>query len=188
MKLIIGLGNPGKEYENTRHNIGFMIIDEYFKQKNITPNWQNKFKAEYATITFNGEKIYFLKPSTYMNLSGQAVQEIMHYFKINASELLVVHDDLDLPIGRYRLKASSSAGGHNGIKSIIECIGTQDFARLKVGIGKDKNYDTKDYVLGNFNSTELKTLKELYPTFIKIIDEFLTTDINRLMNKYNGVK
>lgn len=188
MKLIVGLGNPGKEYENTRHNIGFMTIDEYFKQKNIIPNWQNKFKAEYSTITLNGEKIYFLKPLTYMNLSGQAVQEIMHYFKITASEILVVHDDLDLPIGRYRIKISSSAGGHNGIKSIIESIGTQDFARLKVGISKDKNYDTKDYVLGNFNSTELKTLKELYPTFIKIIDEFLTTDINRLMNKYNGVK
>lgn len=188
MKLIIGLGNPGKEYDNTRHNIGFMVIDELFKQKQTNPLWQNKFNATYTSLNINAEKVYFLKPLTYMNLSGTAIQEFMHYFKIETKDILIIHDDLDLPLGKYRLKVNSSAGGHNGIKSIIECLGTNSFARLKVGIGKNSHYDTKDYVLSSFSKAEQEELSKLYPTLIKIIYSFLELNINELMNKYNGAK
>lgn len=183
MKLIVGLGNPGKEYENTRHNIGFMAIDYYLNQKDII--WQSKFKSLYITLNIAGEKVYFLKPQTYMNLSGEAVQEIMHYFKIPLEDLLIIHDDLDLPLGKHRLKINSSAGGHNGIKSIINCLGTNSFARLKIGISNPQNIATKDYVLSRFSEEELKILNTNFPVITNIITDFLTNDISKIMNKYN---
>lgn len=183
MKLIIGLGNPGKEYENTRHNVGFMVIDNYLDTKDII--WQQKFKSLYTTLTINNEKVYFLKPQTYMNLSGEAVQEIMHYFKILPKDVLIIQDDLDLPLGKHRLKINSSAGGHNGIKSIINCLGTNSFARLKIGIQTPHNSNTKDYVLSHFNETELEILTKNFPIFNNIITDFFTIDISKIMNKYN---
>ena len=153
MKLIIGLGNPGREYENTRHNIGFMVLDNYLKDT----SWQSKFQALYTTQNIHNEKIIFLKPTTYMNLSGNAIREFLNFYKLTPEDILVIHDDLDLPIGTYRLKTNSSAGGHNGIKSIIENLGTNAFLRLKVGISKNTNIDTKDYVLGKFTPQELTT-------------------------------
>lgn len=183
MKLIIGLGNPGQEYQNTRHNVGFMVIDNFLKNEN--PSWQTKFHALYTTLNINGEKVFFLKPQTYMNLSGNAVAAFMNYYKISPSDILVIEDDLDLNLGKYRLKTSSSSGGHNGLKSIIESIKTTSFARLKIGISHNKNYDTKDYVLGVFKKEELDILTNLYPTFNLIILDFLSKDITYLMNKYN---
>ena len=121
MKLIVGLGNPGKEYENTRHNIGFMVVDNYLSVSNV--NWQLKFNGLYTNIIINNEKVHFLKPSTYMNLSGRAIKECSNFFKIDVKDILIIHDDLDLPLGKYRLKTNSSAGGHNGIKSVIEELG-----------------------------------------------------------------
>ena len=185
MKLIVGLGNPGPEYTNTRHNIGFMVLDNYLTNS----NWQSKFQALYQTKSINNEKIIFVKPTTYMNLSGNAVQEFVHFYKISPEDILIIHDDLDLPLGTYRLKTNSSAGGHNGIKSIIANLQTTSFARLKVGISKNTNISTKDYVLGQFTPEELTKLSELYPTFNHIIDDFIkNTDINKLMNTYNHNK
>ncbi len=183
MKLIVGLGNPGKDYENTRHNIGFMILDNYLKEC----TWQKKFNAEYTTTSINGEKVILVKPMTYMNLSGDAVVEFVNYFKINAQDVLVIQDDLDLPFGKYRIKTNSSDGGHNGIKSIINRLGTKSFARLKIGISHNANGDTKDYVLGKFNKEQINELENLYSIFNNIIEDFTQYDIEKLMNKYNGV-
>ena len=184
MKLIVGLGNPGKDYDNTRHNIGFMVIDNYLE--NAT--WQQKFNALYTTLNINSEKVYFIKPQTYMNLSGNSVAEFANFFKVDYKDILVIHDNLDLPLGKYRVKIDSSAGGHNGIKSIIDRLGTNSFARLKIGISHNKDYDTKDYVLGHFNKEEQDELNKLLPTFNKIINSFINDDIKKVMNDYNGIK
>lgn len=183
MKLIIGLGNPGKEYENTRHNIGFMILDNYLKKG----TWQKKYNALYTTEIINNEKVIFIKPETYMNLSGNSVIEFVNFYKIESKDILVIHDDLDLPFGKIRIKVNSSAGGHNGIKSIIERLGNNNFARLKIGISHNTNGDTKDYVLGKFNKEQLEELDKLYPLTNKVIDSFIKYDINKVMNDYNGV-
>ena len=183
MKLIIGLGNPGKEYENTRHNIGFMVLDNYLGQT----SWQKKFNALYTTTQINNEKIIFIKPLTYMNLSGESIREFVNFYKVNLTDILVIHDDLDLPIGKYRLKINSSSGGHNGIKSIIDNLGSNAFARLKVGVSKNTTIDIKDYVLGKFSLEELNILTKLYPKFSAIIEDFPVNNINTLMNKYNGL-
>lgn len=185
MKLVVGLGNPGKDYENTRHNIGFMVIDNYIKSNDA---WQTKFNASFTIININGEKVLLVKPATFMNLSGNAIVEFVHYYKIESKDILVIHDDLDLPLGKYRIKTNSSSGGHNGIKSIIERLGAKDFARLKIGISKNYNVDTKDYVLGRFTKEEQDVLRGLFPTFNKIINAFLSEDITKVMNDYNGAK
>ncbi len=184
MKLIVGLGNPGKEYTNTRHNIGFMVLDNYLE--NAT--WHSKFQASYTELKISNELVIFVKPETYMNLSGTSVVQFANFYKISSENILVIHDDLDLPLGTYRLKINSSSGGHNGIKSIINALNTNAFARLKIGVSKNKDIATKDYVLGKFTPDELNTITNLYPTFNRIINDFLIHDINKLMNDYNGAK
>ena len=150
MKLIIGLGNPGKDYQNTRHNVGFLVLDGYLNAS----DWKEKFNALYHEERINGEKVIFVKPLTYMNLSGDAVVKYVNYYDVNIEDILVVHDDLDLPFSTYKLKKNSSAGGHNGIKDIINCLGTKEFLRLKIGISKNNNVDTRDFVLGKFSKKE----------------------------------
>ena len=184
MKLIIGLGNPGKEYENTRHNIGFMVINNYLKDA----SWQRKFNALYCAEVINNEKVIFIKPETFMNLSGNSVIEFVNFYKIEAKDILVIHDDLDLPFGKIRIKTNSSAGGHNGIKSIINRLGHNNFARLKIGISHNTNGDTKDFVLGKFNKEQLEEINKLYSITNKIIEAFIKYDINKVMNDYNGVR
>ncbi len=179
MKLIVGLGNPGKEYVNTRHNVGFMVLDNYNKEL----KWQQKGNAMYAEFTRNNEKIIFLKPLTYMNLSGIAVAKFYNYYKLDSKDILVIHDDLDLPEGTYRLKYNSSAGGHNGIKSIIENLNTQEFSHLKIGIGKNNNNDIKDYVLGRLPKSIVEKINSNF--FKEIIDSFIDNGIEKTMNKYN---
>ena len=181
MKLIVGLGNPGKEYDKTRHNVGFMVIDNYLD----SVNWSNKFNALYCEKVINGEKIIFVKPLTYMNNSGNAVGEFVRYFNIDSKDILVIQDDLDLNVGDYKLKMHSSSGGHNGIKSIIASLGNQDFPRLKVGIGSVKKDEVIDYVLGKFSKSELEVLNELFNTFDKIINSFINEGIDKTMNVYN---
>lgn len=181
MKLIVGLGNPGKEYDKTRHNVGFMVIDNYLG--NV--NWSNKFNALYCEKVINGEKIIFVKPLTYMNNSGNAVGEFVRYFNIDSKDILVIQDDLDLNVGDYKLKMHSSSGGHNGIKSIIASLGNQDFPRLKVGIGSVKKDEVIDYVLGKFSKSELEILNTLFNTFDKIINSFINEGIDKTMNVYN---
>lgn len=181
MKLIVGLGNPGREYENTRHNIGFMVIDHYLK----TQEWQKKFDGLYQIVSVSGEKVLFLKPTTYMNLSGNSVIKAMKYYDISIEDILVIQDDMDIEIGNYKLKKDSSAGGHNGIKSIISSLGTNAFSRLKIGISHDKNGNTIDYVLGKFSKKEMQFFEESYETFNEIITSFIQDGIEKTMNKYN---
>lgn len=181
MKLIVGLGNPDKEYDKTRHNVGFMVIDNYLG----SVNWSNKFNALYCEKVINGEKIIFVKPLTYMNNSGNAVGEFVRYFNIDNKDILVIQDDLDLNVGDYKLKMHSSSGGHNGIKSIIASLGNQDFPRLKVGVGSVKKDEVIDYVLGKFSKSELEVLNELFNTFDKIINSFINEGIDKTMNVYN---
>lgn len=181
MKLIVGLGNPGKEYASTRHNIGFMVLDSYLGDV----KWSNKFNGLYYQTNINGEKYIFLKPQSYMNLSGGVVRKYADYFKITYKDILVIHDDLDLEVGKIRIKINSSSGGHNGIKDIIACLNTDAFARIKVGVSNNKKIDTKDYVLGSFSKSDLDQIKSNFSNINRIIETFDYNDINMLMNKYN---
>lgn len=184
MKLIIGLGNPGKDYQNTRHNVGFLILNNYLG--NV--DWKEKFNALYFEKRINSEKVIFVKPLTFMNLSGNAVVKYVNYYNVNIDDILVIQDDLDLPFSTYKLKKNSSAGGHNGIKSIINCLGSQDFLRLKIGVSNNKSIDTKDYVLGRFSKEEKDKLDSLQKTFNEIIESFVIVGISKTMNIYNTKK
>lgn len=184
MKLIVGLGNPGKEYSNTRHNIGFHYIDYYAKMNNVELI-KTKFNGKYIDFSKNSEKIILLKPQSYMNLSGEVIKKYIEFFKINLEDIIIIHDDLDINFGKYKLKSSGSSGGHNGLKNIELHLGTKEYKRLKIGISKDKNIDTKDYVLGKFQETELKQIEALEEIVKNIIDDFLLLDFEKLMAKYN---
>lgn len=181
MKLIVGLGNPGKEYNNTRHNTGFMVIDDYLNY----PEYQEKFKALYYKKNVNNEIVYFVKPLTFMNLSGESVREFVQYFNIDIKDILIIQDDLDEEIGTYKLKKNSSSGGHNGIKNIIKELKTEEFARLKIGIKNNQVNNVIDFVLSKFSAEELKTFAKLMPTYHQIIDSFITNGIDKTMNVYN---
>ncbi len=181
MKLVVGLGNPGKEYKNTRHNIGFMILDNYLGKV----LFKKRFDAEYY---INEDDILFVKPQTYMNLSGISIIKFINYYKININDILIIQDDLDLKVGSYKIKRNSSSGGHNGIKSIIKELDSNEFARLKVGIGKSKLIPTDKYVLSKIPTSELKLIKNNYDIFNDIIDEFINNNIDSCMLKYNSNK
>ena len=184
MKMIIGLGNPGKEYENTRHNIGFMVINNYLNEKGID-KMKTKFNGEYALVNIDDEKVLFVKPLSYMNLSGTVVRKFMQFYKINAKDILVVSDDLDLPSGSFRLRSKGSSGGHNGLKNIEENIGTNAYKRLKIGISNNKEMDTKDYVLGKISKSDLEKIDKVIKKTPKILDDYLNMTFTELMNKYN---
>ncbi len=180
MKLIVGLGNPGKEYINTRHNVGFMVLDNYLQDV----KWSEKFNGLYYSTMIKNEKVIFLKPLSFMNLSGDVVKKYVDYYNIDLKDILIIQDDLDLDIGIYRVKYDSSSGGHNGIKSIINRLNSQKFLRLKVGISKNKE-NIIDYVLSSFSRKDLKVIEDMYSTLNKIIEDFLELDAQSLMNKYN---
>lgn len=184
MKLIVGLGNIGKEYEKTRHNAGFCVMDEIAKELGCELS-QKKFKALYTTVKVKQESILLMKPQTYMNLSGEAVREAMKFYQIDPKDLLVIYDDMDLPVGKIRIRENGSAGGQNGMKNIIKMIGTQDFARIRVGIGKDARIPVVDYVLGKFRKDEIadfeSAVKQAKEAAIFSIDH----TIAETMNAYN---
>ena len=184
MKLIVGLGNPGREYENTRHNIGFMFIDEYAKQKGVEIN-KKKFNGLYIDFINNGEKTILLKPQTYMNLSGESVRGFVEFFKIKIEDIFIISDDLDMPIGKLKLRPTGSSGGHNGLKNIELHLNTQNYKRLKIGISHNKDIDTKDYVLGNLSKENKDTINDLKKIVNNIIDDFYKLDFEKLMAKYN---
>ena len=188
MKLIVGLGNYGNEYKNTRHNIGFRFIDSYFLNQNII--WKNKFKGLYCEKTINGEKIIFLKPQTYMNLSGESVILFSKYYKIKPEEILIISDDLALPIGTYRLRSQGSSGGHNGLKNIEEYLRTNKYNRLRIGINSElrNTMDQISFVLSKFSLEEEKKLIELEPIVNNIIDDYANKSFGIVMNKYNRRK
>ena len=185
MKLIVGLGNPGKEYENTRHNTGYIFIDSFAEKLNVTFDKQ-KFNGLYAETTINGEKILLVKPLSYMNLSGEVVGKFVNFFKIDINDILVISDDLDMEVGRIRLRSKGSSGGHNGLKNIALHLNTEDFKRLKIGISNDKLIDTKDYVLGKFTKEEKEVIEKMKPTIDELLSDFLSLDFDRLMGKYNN--
>ena len=183
MKLIVGLGNPGKIYENTRHNVGFMVIDNYLKNIKM----KNKFNGLYTEKNIDGEKVIFLKPQSYMNLSGEVVQRFVDFFKISLEDILIIRDDLDLNIGVAKIKYNSSSGGDNGVKSIISSLNTESFYQFKIGISNDKKVDTKDYVLSEFALKEIEILNNVIQKSVEVIDSFILYGGEKTMNKYNGV-
>lgn len=184
MKLIVGLGNPGRDYEGTRHNIGFGLL-EYIGLKKGYVFSREKFNGKYAEVNINGEKIILLKPLSYMNLSGSVVERFVSFYKIDLSDILVIQDDLDMDFGRVKIVFDSSSGGHNGIKDIERCLGSKKYARLKIGIANDKSIDTKDYVLGSFSKEEIGKLDVVYEGLVDIVDDFCSMNLDRLMSKYN---
>lgn len=184
MKLIVGLGNPGKEYEDTRHNAGFKFIDEYAKSKGLTFN-QNKFKGLYTTFINNGEKIILLKPQKYMNLSGEVVRDFVKFFKIKTDDILIICDDLDTPLGKIKIKYKGSSGGHNGLKNIEQNLNTNEYKRIKIGISNDKNEDRINYVIGKMPKEDLNKLNEVTSRSPEILNDYLTLKFDNLMNKYN---
>lgn len=184
MKLIIGLGNPGKEYEATRHNIGFIIIDEIAKEFGVD-KFESKFKGLYTKINIKGESVLLLKPQTYMNLSGESVREIIDFYKIDIDDILVVYDDLDLDVGKIRFKAKSSSGGHNGIKSIQQHLKTENFKRLKFGISRDSNIPVVKYVVGKFKKEEIEIIKPQVLVAKNACIDFVNLDFLTLSSKYN---
>lgn len=185
MKLIVGLGNPGKKYENTRHNTGFAVIDRTLAKLNVELG-KNKFNADYTMINRNGEKIYILKPLTYMNLSGEAVVPFMKYFGIEPEDLVVVHDDLDLPVGKIRLRQSGSCGGQNGMRNIIDLLGDSNIKRIRVGIGKDPLIPVVDYVLGKTKKEDLEVYNQALDKASDALIYWLDhDDFSKVMSNFN---
>ncbi|WP_102273309.1 aminoacyl-tRNA hydrolase [Cytobacillus massiliigabonensis] len=185
MKLIVGLGNPGKQYEKTRHNIGFEVIDALSDRLNIPLN-QAKFQGVYGVGHVHGEKVYLLKPLTYMNLSGESIAALMDYFQIEDEELVVIYDDLDLPVGKIRLRQKGSAGGHNGIKSTIAHLGTQEFNRIRVGIDRPPSgMKVPDYVLGRFTNEEQEVLAGVILKCANACEDWISKPFLHIMNEYN---
>ena len=187
MKVVIGLGNPGKKYEKTRHNIGFIAVDNLRKKMNISDE-REKFQALVSEKNIDGEKVIFLKPQTFMNLSGNSVIEIVNFYKLDPKkDIIVIYDDMDLSFGDIRIREKGSSGGHNGIKSIISHIG-EEFIRIKCGIGA-KEKDAVEHVLGEFNQTEQKDLDEILEKINNCVMEMLSVqNLDRIMQKYNKKK
>lgn len=182
--MIVGLGNPGKEYENTRHNMGFIILDNFARSLNLLID-KKKFNGLYASFVLDDEKVLLVKPLSYMNLSGEVVQSFANYFNIDYSDILVISDDLDLNFLDYRLRLFGSSGGHNGLKDIERCLGSNRFRRFRIGISNNKDIDTKDYVLGKFSKDDEKMIDEFLPKTVHILNDYLRLDFERLMSKYN---
>ena len=183
MKLIVGLGNPGKEYENTRHNIGFMAIDRLADEYNLS--FKEKYNGLISETIINNEKVILLKPLSYMNLSGEVVQKYVNFYKVDIEDILVICDDLSLDIGKIRLRRKGSSGGHNGLKNIELHLNSDNYKRLKIGISQNNNIDTKDYVLGKFNKKEKKIINNSLDKINNIINDYMSISFDELMNKYN---
>jgi len=186
MFLVVGLGNPGREYEDTRHNIGFKVVDNVAREYNIEINRQ-KFKGTYGEGFIDGEKVILLKPTTYMNLSGESVREVVDFYNIDNDNILVIYDDISLEIGTLRIREKGSAGGHNGIKSIIAHLGSEVFPRIKVGVGQPSG-DLIKHVLGKFTKEEADVLSESINISTKAAKEIIKIDTKTAMNKFNGFK
>lgn len=191
-RLIVGLGNPGAKYDRTRHNIGFEIIDALAKSYPEVSLAENKrFQGIAGEFCSAGERTILLKPTTFMNISGQAVRAVLDWYKLDAASVLVVYDDMDLPTGKLRLRLSGGAGGHNGMKSIIAHLGTQEFPRLRIGIGSTDKLGDKDsavvsHVLGRFAPEDRKIVDAVIPMAVEAIDFSLRKGIERSMSLYNG--
>ena len=189
MYLIVGLGNPGKQYEATRHNMGFDVIDKLVEEFNV-PQAGVKFNAMYGKGRIGGEPVILMKPLSYMNLSGGPIRDMANYFKIDPeTELIVIYDDIDTEPGQLRVRKKGSAGGHNGIKSIIQQLGTQNFMRVRVGVGaKPKDWDLADYVLGRFDRDDRQLVEDAQDRACEAVEMILADSVDAAMNKFNVSK
>jgi PTH1 family peptidyl-tRNA hydrolase len=184
--LIVGLGNPGEQYENTRHNVGFLVVDQLAEGLNI-PVQKLKFKALTNTARLGGQKVLLMKPVTYMNLSGEAVRQAADFYKVPADHVLVLSDDTALPLGKLRIRKGGSAGGHNGLKNIIQHLGTDQFPRLRVGVGEKPHpdYDMADWVLGKLQGEDKKTMDAAVERAAQAVECILSQGLDKGMNQYN---
>lgn len=186
MKVVVGLGNPGKKYEKTRHNIGFMAIDELANQLQAPP-MQTKFNGLFTTVHTPAGKVILVKPLTYMNLSGDCVRPLLDYFSVDLEDLVVLYDDMDFAPGTIKLRQKGSAGGHNGMKSIIQHVGTTEFNRIRMGIGRPaEGVKVVDYVLTNFSKAEQPLIEEAVYQTAQACQAWLKASFNDVMNEYNG--
>lgn len=185
MKLIAGLGNIGEKYTFTRHNVGFMIVDKWALEQNLSFKENSRLKCYITKFKYNCEDIILIKPTTFMNLSGTSIIEVMNYYKINSSDLLVVYDDLSIELGRMRFRPNGSDGGHNGIKSIIKSVGVQDIARLKIGIGPQPPIPAEQFVLQNFQKSQLEELKPVLNKAIEGIKFYIDNGMQKTQNRFN---
>ena len=185
--LLVGLGNPGSKYESTRHNMGWLALDSLMEKEKFTLN-KLRFKAWTGMLDYKGHKILVMKPQTYMNLSGESVGEAARFYKVPADHVLVISDDVSLPVGKLRIRKSGSAGGHNGLKSIIEQLGTEDFPRLKIGVGQKPNpeYDLADWVIGKMTDGEIADTSERYPRLEKAIVTVMDGDFEKAVQIANS--
>lgn len=188
MHLLVGLGNPGLDYQLTRHNMGFMVLDSFASKNNL--RWQRKYRGLYSSLKFNDIFVELIKPLTYMNLSSLAITSYVAKNELNlqdlSSKLLVIHDDIDLPEGKLRFKSNSSSGGHKGVESIVELFGHSRFNRLKIGVGRpNKESEVEDFVLQKFSSKDLKLLKETIDNAVSAVEFYLTEGIVAAMSKFN---
>ena len=187
MKLIVGLGNPGPEYRQTRHNVGFMVVDALVDRWRLEGQWREKFDALLIKHLRGDDPVIVAKPLTFMNLSGQAVQAIAGFYKIEPADMLVIVDEAALPLGRLRARRDGSAGGHNGLKSLIQHLGTQAFPRLRVGVGRGANgRDLSDHVLGRFDAGERDTVSAAVLRAADAAEMFIADGIERVMNAFNA--
>lgn len=183
--LIVGLGNPGREHQDNRHNVGFHCLDRLAEKHGLAWN-KKQHQAEWAQGRITGQKVILAKPQTYVNLSGEAVGALARFYKINPQNILVIYDDLDLPQGATRLRPDGGSGGHNGIKSIIQHLNTQDFPRLRVGIGRPPGrMEPKDYVLQDFDPDERAVMDEVYARVVSAVEVWMTCGIKEAMNRFN---
>ncbi|NOJ80162.1 aminoacyl-tRNA hydrolase [Myxococcus xanthus] len=188
MKLIVGLGNPGREYERHRHNIGFMVVEALLSRARAELN-QEKFAAKVGQGTLAGERVLFVEPQTFMNLSGRSVAEAARFFKVPVTDVLVIHDELDLPLGRLQLKAGGGSGGHNGLKSIVSSLGDEGFIRLRFGIGKPEGPNARErvsgYVLSNFDDGERREMDALIDRAMDMTELWIREGLSVAMNRFN---
>lgn len=188
MYLIVGLGNPGSKYENNRHNVGFMAIDLIAEKLGVSVN-KLKFKGLYGQANYKGEKLILLKPQTFMNSSGESVSQFFNYYKIEPEKLIVLVDDIDIEFGRVRIRKKGSAGTHNGLKSIVNLLGTSDFPRIKIAVGKNPSYmDLVNFVLGNFSKEEKKIIDKEIELASQAVFDLVDKDLDYAMNRINPIK
>ena len=185
--ILVCLGNYGQKYENTRHNIGFMAADRLVEKRDLKCN-RLRFRALTEVIDFGGARVLLMKPQTYMNLSGEAVGEAARFYKIPADHVVVISDDISLPLGKVRVRGSGSAGGHNGLKNIIAHLGTDAFPRVKVGVGAPENpeYDVIDWVIGNFSAQEKKIIDDALDRALAAAECIIEKSVTEAQNRYNG--
>lgn len=188
MKIIVGLGNPGDEYVNTRHNVGFMTVDALARHYGVV-NWKNKFDALIAEIKLDGETILLVKPQTFMNLSGSTVGQIFRWYKATLDDVIAIYDDMDLPVGKIRLRKRGSSGGHRGVESLLVHLGKEEFARVRIGIGRPQaGWTVNAHVLANFTKEEQEPIAKVIIDLVPAIEAIVKDGIDKAMNKFNPKK